>query len=267
MLLGTARFRDEIRKWIPPWLSDRRQSGLTYGFRFLWVMISVLDAAVEMLVQGLSAAWPGVGTYTALPLIGRTRGILRGEAETDASFSSRLIAWLDTWRGAGSALTLAKQIQAYLGNTPRVRIVNRAGFWITLDSDGTVTTAQQAFNWDGTSHPERSGFWSEMWIIIYPTQWALTGNWGDGRTWGQPEGLGHANNRVEYDAVNNLIAQWKAAHTKVRSVIWTSDSTLFDPTDPGTLPDGTWGAWGGTGSGSRVISGRNYSTCRYWEPR
>jgi hypothetical protein len=259
------RFRDAFRKWVPPWLSDRSAWGLVSGFKFLWSMIALLDIAVEVMFQGLRSAWPGAGTPTALPYIGRTRGILRGRIETDAGYAARLRLWLDYWRNAGSALALAQQIQGYLGDSPRVRVVNRAGLWITLNPDGSVVRNQQAFNWDGSSHPERAGFWSEIWVIIYPTTWPVADNWGSG-TWDGSLGLGHDNNPQDYDAVNGLVAQWKSAHTKVRAVIWTSDGALFDPTNPASLPDGTWGAWGTTGA-HRVASGRNYTTCRYWEPK
>lgn len=269
-----VRFRDAVRRFVPPWLSDRHFSASKrdVAFRYLWSMVAPLDAAMETLVQGLQAPWPGVGTPTAFPLISRTRGIIRGQDESDEDYAVRLRAWLDTWRDAGSAETLARQIRSYLRNHPRVRIVNRAGVWFTVNEDGSEERHSAAWNWDGTSNPERSGYWSEIWIIVYPTQWDTDPPFLDtagAPTWGSDTlGIGHDVTREEYDAVLGLIAQWKAAHTKVRAVIWTSDAALFDPEVPASLPDGTWGQWGnGSGSGSRVLGGRNVTTCRYWEPR
>lgn len=262
-----SRIRDQLREWVPWWLADRHySSGKTVGFRFVWAMVAVLDCYMEYVLQGLLAAWPGVGTPTALPMIGRSRGIVRGQADTDDQFAAKLAIWLDKWAGAGTQRQTAIEIHEYLGNAPRVRIVNRAGHMVTVAADGTVTTDDIAWDWDSVSHPERAGYWSELWIIVYPTQWALESDWGVG-TWGEDGGgFGHAASRVEVDAIKQIVAQWKSAHSKVRAIIWTSDTALFDPSDPGTLPDGEWGGWGTTGGGSRVASHRNTTTCRYWEP-
>ena len=262
------RFRDIFRAYIPPWLSDRTD-GKTSGFRYLWSMISPLDAALEVAVEGLRAALLSLGTSTALPYISRTRGLIRGEDETDEEFVSYLRTWLDKWRAAGSAEAIADAIQHYLANHPKIRIVTRSGYWVTLETDGTITTQTGTWDWDSVSHPERAGFWSDIWIIVYPTEWATTGPFLDsGVYFGEDElGIGHDCNRVQYDAIQALCAQWKAAHTKIRAIIWTSDAALFDPEDEGSLPNGEWGAWGTPGGASRVLSSRNYTTCRYWEPK
>lgn len=266
----TARvgFRDAVRRYLPSWLSDRVQQGRTVGFRVIWSMVVVLDAMQEQLVRGLQASWPGVGTPTALPYVSRSRGILRGESETDSAFGTRLSQWLDKWRAAGSAEAIARSINEYCANRPKVRIVTRSGYWVTLNVDGTITRTTAAWNWDGTSHPERAGFWSEIWIVVYPTQWAVTpGVLGAvGEVWGDDGvGLGHAVPRQSYEELKGLVRQWKAAHTKVRAIVWTSDAALFDPAVPASLPNGNWGSWGTVGAAARVPSSRNLTTCRYWE--
>lgn len=268
-----VRFRDAFRSYIPPWLSERLQTGRNRGFSLLWSMIAPLDAAADVLLQGMRAAWPGKGTSTALPYIGRTRGLIRNQNETDAEYAERLRGWLDEWREAGSQLQIAKVVHEYLRTRPKVRIVNRAGKWITVDTDGTVTTHQATFDWDSVSHPERAGYWSDLWLVVYsaPTQWGTSGPFLDtagAPTWGADQlGIGHDDTREEYDALTGLLAQWKAAHSLIRAVIFTSDATLFDPTTPASLPNGQWGEWGNHNSGSRVASSRNLTTCRYWEPR
>lgn len=263
----SRRFRDEIRSYAVTWLSDRHAATpeLSAGFRFLWTMVAPLDAAMDVLVQGITAAWPGAGTNSALPLIGRSRGIIRGRIDTDDVYAAKLRAWLDKWPYAGTMRQLAIEIQQYLGTSPMVRIVNRAGYWTTVDSAGVVTTTQQTWSWDGTSNPERAGYWSEIWIIIYPTPYAVGGTWGDGRTWGgRDAGIGQRVTRVERQALRSIIDQWKSAHTKVRAVIWTSDASLFNPAVPASLPAGTWGEWATHGAGSCVAAGRNQASCRYW---
>lgn len=268
-MTAAVRFRDTIRKYIPPWLSDRYTAGKTVGYRLLWSMIAPLDGAADVLVQGLQAPLPNVGTPTALPYIGRTRGILRGQADSDEEYGARLRTWLDRWRSAGSAEALAREIQEYLGNTPKVRIITRGGYWITRETDGTITRDVAPWDWDSVSNPERAGYWSELFIVVYPTQWSTSGPFLEttgGPRWGEDGlGIGHDASREEYDAIRGLLAQWKSAHTKIRAVIWTSDAALFDPSTPASCPDGTWGTWGSGGNGSRVASGRDLVSCRYWE--
>lgn len=264
-MTAPIRFRDALASIVPWWLSARLQAGLTVGYRYLWGIVQVLDGLAEFLVQGIQAAWPGIGTPTALALIGRSRGIVRGLDDTNDEYAARLRVWLDTWRNAGSQQELARQIRAYLRGRPRVRIVTRAGLWFTIEADGTESTAQQAFDWDSVSNPENAGHWSEMWIIVYPDSWAYSGQWGtsDGQKYGDLLGIGHAVTREEWDGVKNIIAQWKAAHSRVVAVIYTTDPDLFDPLDPLSLPDGTWGKWG---RGTSRMATRNTTTCRYWEP-
>lgn len=230
---------------------------------------------MEVLFQGLQAAWPGVGTTTALQTIARTRGLIRWQDETDAAFTTRLRAWLDTWRTAGSSIAMARQIRGYLRTKPLIRVFTRTGIVTQITAAGVETTTATGvvFNWDGTSHPSRSGHWSDLFVVVYHgtpgvagTQWDYAGSWGvaDAQTWNETSGLGFGQgvNREEYDAISGLIAQWKAAHSSVR-IIWTSDALLFVPGDPFSMPDGQWGEWihptiGGSSS-------RNLSTCRYWE--
>lgn len=265
-----TRFRDIFSKYVPPWLSDRVSSNLITGYSYLWSMIAPLDAAMEVLTQGLRAAWPGVGTPTALPLIGRMRGIIRGQGELDADYVETLRPWLDRWRTAGSMDAIAYSIHRYLSGHPRVSVVNRAGYWVQIDTSGVVTRHQTAWDWDSVSNPERAGYWSEIWVMVDAEPWPrpspkLIGD--PGLTFGSPLGIGHDVGRVDYDAILGLVAQWKAAHTRVRAIIFCADPALFDPTAPLSLPDGTWGMWGDGDNTTRVLGGRNLTDCSYWEPR
>lgn len=258
-------FRDSIRSFTPKWLQNR--PGLNVGYKVLYALCAILDIMVEVTLQGLQSWLPGVGTPTALPLIGQSRGIIRGEAEADAQYSARLHAWLDTWANAGSSETMAQQIQAFLGNTPMVRIVTRSGFWVTLASNGTFSTTTAPWNWDGVSNPERAGWWSDLWIIIYPTEWAVAGTIG---ATADPihdvEGVGHLVPRAAVDGILAIADQWKAAHTWIEAIVWSYDATLFDPASPvfGD-PDGTWGNWALTDGSGAMNPARNASA-RYWVP-
>jgi hypothetical protein len=267
-----VRFKDALRSFIVPWLSDRpgQENGKTVGFRVVSTMVEAADMASDMMVQALQAPWPGLGTPTALTKIGRSRGMIRGQGESDDDYAARLRTWLDRWRQAGSMLAIGRSIHEYLANHPRVRVYNRAGACTEIaETTGDVThfaAGTTAWDWDSVSNPERAGYWWDLWICVYPTEWADTGLWGDGRLWGDRDsGIGHIVTREEVDAIKGEIAQYKSAHSHVRAVIWTSDAALFDPTVPASQPDGTWGQWSVPGSDPRVASGRNTTSCRYWE--
>lgn len=270
---ATIRFRDVFRAFTVGWLNERpgQKDGKTVGYRLLWSMIAPLDVASEVLIQSLQAPWPGKGTPTALPLIGRSRGMIRSQLETDDEYSARLITWLDRARQLGSMLSTARAIHEYLGNRPRVRIYNRAGACLEVaQTTGAVTrydAGTTAWDWDSVSNPERSGYWWDLWACVYPTQWSNSPALGSGRKLDAVPnlGVGCTATREEHDALRGLIRQNKSDHSHMRAVIFTSDETLFDPTDPTTQPDGEWGEWGGKGSGSRTVGHRNVTTCRYLE--
>lgn len=266
MTTARLRFRDVIRSFVTPWLSDRGQSvqTATVGFRYIWAMVAPLDAAADVLLQGIRAAWPGAGTPTALSLIGRSRGIVRGVGESDASYAARQIPWLDRHRIAGSQEAVALSLHEFLEGRPRVRVINRAGHRVTVDLDGTMTRDVIAWDWDSVSHPERATHWWDQWIIIDPCPWPIDGVWGADELWGGGLGFGHDATREDADTVLAIIRQFKAEQTFVRAIIWSYDATLFDPDAPSTMPDGTWGAWSLRSGGAVVPSGRN-PDCRYWE--
>ena len=271
MSTSNGRFRVFFGRFTPWWLAERVKSALTVGFRVLWGMIAPLDAALDVLDQGAQAAWPGVGTPTALPLIGRSRGIIRGQSDTDEEFAHRLRVYLDTSRKYGSQWAIANALHEFLLGRPKVRVVNRAGRMTTIDTDGTVTVEDVAWDWDSVTNPENATHWWDEWVIVYSPPWALTGP-----TIGTPgcvefgKGIGHFVPRQDVDAVRMLIAQTQSAHSYVRTVIWTYDATLFNPASSPTMPDGRWGQWSmddpnlPPGSGSRIRSSRSLD-CRYWE--
>lgn len=261
---AVLRFRDLFRRNTPWWLSERVNKSV--GYRYLWSLVAPFDAMMDVLFEGIQAAWPGVGDPGALQYIGRSRGIRRGQADTVDEYAAKLVGWLDRAEQLGSMEAIAREVHEYLRSRPRVRVVNRAGRWVTMETDGSITRTTAAWDWDSVSNPERAGFWSEEWVIVYTDQFAPAGTFGDGRKFGaRDSGLGHQVTREEVDAVKSLIAEAKAAHSRVRCVIWTTDNALFDPAIPGSLPDGTWGQWS-FGNPHRIGSGRVTTTCRYWEP-
>ncbi len=269
-----SRFRDSFRAYTVKWLSDRpgQRNGKTVGYRYLWSMISTFDEAAEAGVQALQAPWPGHGTPSALPYIGRSRGMIRAQNEADAEYAARMLPWLDRARQLGSMLSTSRAIHEYLANRPRVRIYNRAGACVEVaETTGDVTSyapGTTSWDWDSVSNPERAAYWWDLWLCVYPMQWsgAPALQPGSRRLAGTHTAtIGSTATREEHDAIVGLIEQHKSAHSHMRAVIFTTDETLFDPNDPTTQPDGEWGDWSGRGSGSRTVSHRNVTDCRYLE--
>jgi hypothetical protein len=274
-IAARIRFRDIIRKVVPWWLQDRGPSDGTgpgpsnsnVGFRFLWSLVAPLDQAMQVIYEGIQAAWPGMGTPEALPYIGRSRGIVQGMTEANDHYAGRLRAWLEA-HAEDSTVALARQLHEYLAGNPEIRIVTRAGDWVIVDAIGNVSFTNHAWDWDSVSDPDRSTNWSDMWIIVVPQVWiqrtgilgALTGDDG--------YGLGHMAPHTNADQVRQIIADWKGAHSRIRCVLWTPNSARYNPTNPSLLPDGHWGHYSevNAGNASRFASHRDLTETRFWEP-
>ena len=263
-------FRETLRRYVPPWLSDR--PGLSVGFRFLYALAAICDGGMQWLVEGIRARFPEVATPTALPLLGRDRRIIRGPEETDAGYATRLIPWLDVWRVAGSAEALTSQLQAFLfPGHPMVRIVTRGGLWHTLTPGAAVQVVQSQPNnwdWDSLTHPENATRWGDFWIIVYEPHYPTDGRWGDGTSfWGEDKVFGQNTSKANAAALRALVKQWKPAGTRCVNIIFAYNASSFDPAAaPGAagMPDGRWGFWSKLdGSGNKVRSRR--ADARYWE--
>jgi hypothetical protein len=233
-------------------------------------MVLIFDIAIETALEALFARFPGLGTNTALPYLGASRGMIRGMADTDATFAARLVKWIDRWRVAGSQAAIGQAIQDYCTGNPKVVVVNRAGVMTTIAANGGGSSVQTVtWNWDSLSNPERAGYWSEQWVIVYSPPWAISNaiNTSSAGTVGL--GLGTQSPRADVDAIRGLLDAWKSAHSYVRAVIWCYDSTLFNPANSTTMPDGTWGEWS-YGAQARTVSGRGAKELtgqiRVWEP-
>lgn len=261
--------RSALKSILPNWLADR--PGLNVGFSFLYSIALVGDALIETSWEGLQAAFPGVGTDTALPYLGQSRGLIQGPTETNANYYKRLIAWLTTWQNAGQGLTMAQQLQGYLmgqgilgaGVVPTIRVVDRSGQWAIANSNGTTShILGSPFNWDGVngyddgfshiSPATVAGYWSDIWIIVAPATGsspifpyytgtsdpAWIGNFGPSATFGG----GMQIPLVTSNGMLQTISALKGSHTWVRGIIFAPDTTSFSPGTP--TVDGTWGDWG-----------------------
>jgi hypothetical protein len=282
--------RDALKSIVPAWLSDRA-AGFNKGFKVLWTIALMADGIVEASLEGVRAALPGVGTATALHYIGASRRIIRGIGESDATYAARLRGWLDLWTNAASDETTLRLLQAFLGpepdgSTPTCRLINRAGLFSYLDSSGEFfqdapgTWTIPNLSWDLEYNPERSQWWSDIWIVLYVTnaRWpfyfglddpAFAAAWGAGTL-----GTGHQVTREAYQGVMNIIADMKGAHTYVQAVIVSTDIELYAPDTLGIQgdPNGRWGAFSAPDSRRIQIPERALTSnfgagnIRYWAP-
>ncbi len=258
-------FVESARAKVPVWMTRAN------GWNLLVSMIVWADIGLQILFEALYARFPGVGTNTALPYLSRSRGLVRGMSDTDATFAARLLLWLDRWRLAGTQLGLARAIQDYCTGSPRVRVVNRAGLMTTLAAGGASSTVTStSWNWDGLSNPGRAGYWSELWVIVYTPPWPVSGFMDTSNPAKAGLGIGSAAPRVDVDAIKNLLDTWKSAHSFIRALVWSYDASLFDPNTPATMPDGKWGMAGYMGGTGLVMSTRavkeQANAVRVWEP-
>lgn len=235
----TITLRDTVRKFIPDWMANAN------GYRFFYALALVCDLLIQFTVEGVFAKMPDSAPTVALDYIGRDRRIRRGIGESDASYSLRLVRWLDDWRSAGSAYAILRQIAAYLNAPGMLRLVAANGTWWTLHPDGTtekhVTLPTKNWDWDG-----HSNLWARFWIILYASDygWVRDGTWGDGERWGDDptSTWGAIVPLTTVQTVRAIVHDWKSGAAVCKNIIVSFDNTAFNPlAAPGPpLPDGTW---------------------------
>jgi hypothetical protein len=265
------RLRDIVQKVVPVWLRDR--TGFKVGYTFLYVIAAWFDVVIDRCLQGTIAAFPGVGTPTALTDVGRTRGIVQGITESQGHYATRLVGWLESW-AVETSIQIAQQLHEYLPNNPAVTVIWRdrpslglLSQWIMVAADGSVSFATAAWDWDHVSNPERRNWWSDMWIVIYPAEYAFrAGTLGGLPLTDDGNGLGLQIPHAVADQVRATISLRKGAHSRVRCVLFTSSSTAYLPSGATLSPNGTWGQWSLPSSDPRVAGGRDLSVTRYLEP-
>lgn len=173
----TKTYRDiQVDDTIIPWMRG------DVGARLLFAAGIQLDGLAEQFRLAQLQRYPEYCLPEALPHIGRDRVIFRGLSETDASYAARLTQARATWKLAGNAPTLLRQLWALLtpGTTTRIRYVangydGAAGAgtqfadWWTIDGDGLTHLRVPATNWDWDGGTLGYGKQARFWIIIYRT--------------------------------------------------------------------------------------------------
>ncbi len=282
MSLPTRNLRHALKSIVPNWLADI--PGLNVGFSILFIVALCADILIDVLMQGVFAAWPGKGDPSALSLIGRGRGLIRGREEGADEYALRLLDWLALWPESGSAETLGRLVQGYLGGSLVVRVIDRRGNFTTVNADGSVDQDIDAtWNFDETGYPIRAinpptqpGWWSDVWVVVYlDTRWPTYTDLTDAdfiANWGTYDagGTGHEVPRGIRDDLNSIFAVFKGAHNWVECVVFTTDTALFVPGALGaTYPDGEWGRFSKYSAGKQIPARATTSaggTIRYWVP-
>lgn len=271
----TRNIRDSIKSFIPNWLANRL--ALQVAFKVIYIIALMCDLAVEAMLEGFRAPMPGLGTPTALPYIGQTRGLIRGLTETDASYIARLLKWLDLWEQAGSAETLVQLVQVFLGNNLVVRLVDRSGNFVTANANGTTTfTTDGNWDWDDAI-VERFTWWGDLWLIVYDTdgRYPTYSNLSDPTwiaQWGtyQNFGTGHEVTRNVVDGIYAITGSFKSPHTWLSAIVWCTDPLYFIPHSLSGTPDGNFGNWGrdiGDVTSPARLTQTVGGTIRYWTPQ
>lgn len=265
---GKKQLRNRLR--LPPWLADRGSRYVNTGFKILWALAAAFDAVIEWFVQGAKARMPGFGTPTALSK--EVRGIKRGIAESDASFSERLRSWLmrGTEPGAlkmkGHPFELLRQLRSYIGEPVKCRVVDNSGNWHSIDEAGTETTdiLPGSWNWDG----DWPLYWARMWVILYaPSHWLRWTAlyevdptlWGGFVSGGSNYTLGQTTPFDVAEDVRAICKDWKPQHAVIVNIIIAFDPASFTPGS--AEPDGTWGSYT-TGDPQEKT---RLDTARFWE--
>lgn len=223
---------------------------------------AVGDMLIETQVIGMQQGDPLRCDASALPYLGRDRGIRRYPTESETSYRLRLAGWREAKRHWGSLIGQMRQLQLWFSpQAPMIRAVHQPSdgsraVWHTLDAAGVYTVHQQVpsnWDWDSLIHFPHFGGWARYWIIVY-TDALDPGSLIDSSFWdGGDEYDSHAIWDGLFSAAQiadmvSVLKEWKAAHSRLAGLIFAKDAADFDPTaaivnlpdGSSTLPNGKW---------------------------
>lgn len=264
-------FRRLVKYMGPAWLVRERVKAtpasepIETERRAMYATALVRDALAARVIRGVSYRFPIADSTPedAMLEIGRSRRVAKGPSEPLAAYAERLRRWLDDWRIAGSPWAVLEQVRAYCSpHLVRVRIYTNRGDCYTIDRDGTRSRVRDTgWDWDGDATR-----WSRWWLVIYPDAglpWDRQIAWGAGPLWGAVPGTwGSTATQADVYAIRRIIRERKPAGARCSHVIVCFDDAHFDPTDAGTLPDGTWGKTSKLSGGSYVPA--RFADAAYW---
>lgn len=173
-------FRDAIREITPWWLRGPRIGSVVYAIG------AVVDNLADALRAGVKSRFPGHYSGETLPMIGRERRIRRGRNESDETYASRLLPWLDHHRLRGGPYALLEQLYSFWrpNNFPiELRYTTSRRF--------NVSTIGEIGRWDQAwGVPGDPAQWARWWLYFeWPDSlgddgvWSDPGTWDDGGVW------------------------------------------------------------------------------------
>lgn len=273
-------FRGAAQTFSPPWLLGANGARYVYSSAIQW------DALAEYTRLGMLQRFPTQAQPDALAPLGRDRKIWRGLSEADEHYAERLRTFKRTWKFAGNAPTLLKQLfELMTPNALRIRYIvngyegeasegNQFADWWTIDADGLVfeRIAPSNWNWDG-----RFGKNIRFWIIIYrddfqPAVWGIPPyQWGDPDLYWAAE---PGSDRSWIIDTFNIVQAFKAAGSHMgpysqafdgglivadstfTTAPWGPDGPFPPSASPGyPMPDGTFGTITNRPPGAVYMSG------------
>jgi len=211
-------FRDAIRNISPPWLQVGTAQAILYAIG------AQLDALGDALRAGVKVRFPGYYSTESLPLIGRERRIRRGRFETEATYATRLIPWLDHHRRRGGPYAMLAQLHAYYApNNFGIELRYASGRNYTMEpSDGSIV--RDDITW---TPPGDAAQWARWWLYYqWPDPigddgiWSDPGTWDDGGVWDSD--LAPSDVRD----IRLIPREWNAAHAIGRIVLESPLDTI-----------------------------------------
>lgn len=239
-----TNFRDSIRVIAPPWLSG------FWGQRFLYMLGLQIDVISEALRMGVIQRMPLSCEEEALPFIGGDRQMPRGPSEPTDGYRERLRLAFPTWKLAGNAPTLLRQLAAYYApDPPQIRYVCTGvddqdnlvtDWWTSAAHTGELSYHRSSpGNWDWDGQTDQIRFW----VIFYLpplTPWYV----GDGHVVGGGQSVGFTESNTFITDIRAIIGKWKAAgshagtYPNLQAGIILTESTMLAPIQVGTFTVG-----------------------------
>ena len=154
---------------MPPWLQRLVGGAITKGLG------TSVDTEQNRNVDGVNLRFPGGDVSNVAPIvptalgpIGAERRIIRGPAESDASYAERLRAWWDSHATRGGPYALLTQLFPYFRDLflVPIEVVGNTGIRTLLDTGGNITRDRILWGGSPTSLADGTNKWARIWIMF-----------------------------------------------------------------------------------------------------
>lgn len=239
--MSIATFRETLRNISTPWLLGYVSLRVGYAIGL------VTDALAESTRVAIKARMPGVCDTTALPYLGRDRGIDQGPSEDPVTFAGRLSNSMVSVRRKGTAWELLRQLRYYFAPSfiSHLYMVSDRATWHAIDASGATTkTIASPSNWKWDQNAfgiAGSPRWWRVWLVLDGTSWLPESVWGGG-TWGDGGSWGSTASPAEVSAVRRMAARWRSEGTQIVNIIVSFTPGMFAPGNApgGIMPAGAY---------------------------